>query len=262
MSAPSLTDQFQHAAASGASEFELALLVAQVVDPEVDPAAVRSFVDRLAQGLAGTADLTAESLLEVFIAEGFGQSSQTAVGLQHSNLAWVVAHRQGIPISLAVLLIETARRCGLSGHGVNFPGHFLVSINDRLVDPLRMQVIDPAQLSNAKIDEAQVQRLLNPASPQMVGLRMLNNIKALHLNTRDWARALDQVDYQLALCAGEAELCASLHFERGEYWQQLGAIEAARDAYNLCAELSQTPKLIAQARQQAQSLSGRGEVLH
>ena len=262
MSAPSLIDQFRQATASGASEFELALLVARVVDSEADPSVVRKFVDGLAETLTGTAVLAAQNLLDLFIDRGFGKSADRAVGLQHSNLAWVIAHRQGIPISLAVLLIETARRCGLSAHGVNFPGHFLVSIGEQLVDPLNMQVISAAQLNNDKMDEAQVQRLLHPASAQMLGLRMLNNIKALHLNKRDWAQALDQVDYQLALCADEAELCASLHFERGEYWQQLGAIEAARDAYNLCAELSQTPKLIAQARQQAQTLSGRGEVLH
>ena len=46
--------------------------------------------------------------------------------LRNSFLNEVLERRTGIPISLAVVYIEVARRAGLEVEGLNFPGHFLV----------------------------------------------------------------------------------------------------------------------------------------
>ena len=44
------------------------------------------------------------------------------------------ARRTGIPISLSVVYLEVARRTGLHAEGINFPGHFLLRCEGRIVD--------------------------------------------------------------------------------------------------------------------------------
>ena len=45
---------------------------------------------------------------------------------RNSFLNEVLDRRTGIPITLAVVYMEVARRAGLHVEGINFPGHFLV----------------------------------------------------------------------------------------------------------------------------------------
>src|SRR6516162_3810308 len=45
---------------------------------------------------------------------------------RNSFLNEVLDRRTGIPITLAMVYIEVARRAGVHVEGVNFPGHFLV----------------------------------------------------------------------------------------------------------------------------------------
>ena len=45
---------------------------------------------------------------------------------RNSFLNEVLDRRTGIPITLALVYMEVARRAGITVEGVNFPGHFLV----------------------------------------------------------------------------------------------------------------------------------------
>ena len=47
---------------------------------------------------------------------------------RNSFLNEVLDRRTGIPISLAIVYLEVARRAGLHVDGVNFPGHFLLRV--------------------------------------------------------------------------------------------------------------------------------------
>ena len=170
-----------------------------------------------------------------------------------------VFEHNGIPIALAVLVIEAARRCGLDAQGVNFPGHFLVKLADALVDPLSMRVLRPDEINTGN---QELERLLTPATPLMVGLRMLNNIKALHIANGRLDEALETIDFQMALDPENRESVSSLHYERGELWQQLGAHSAAKAAYLSCAEISPFPKLAEQAKVRADQLGDGDEVWH
>jgi heat shock protein HspQ len=44
---------------------------------------------------------------------------------QNSNLAYVIKHRRGIPVSLATIYLLVGRRLGIDIEGRHFPGHFL-----------------------------------------------------------------------------------------------------------------------------------------
>src|SRR4030095_383471 len=64
---------------------------------------------------------------------------------RNSFINEVLDRRTGIPISLAVVYLEVARRAGLQVGGVNFPGHFLLRARDATSSDARSDVviIDP-----------------------------------------------------------------------------------------------------------------------
>lgn len=62
----------------------------------------------------------------LFVEHGFTGDNDTYHDVRNSFLPDVLQRRRGIPISLAVLGIEVARRVGLPMWGVGMPGHFLI----------------------------------------------------------------------------------------------------------------------------------------
>ena len=109
-------------------EFAMALLVSEVIDPQIEGERLRqSFIDLLAP-IDQQESVDLRQLLAFFRQSGFASRRAEAADLSHSNLQWVIAQRQGLPIAVASLLIEAGRRYGLAAYGINFPGHFLVSL--------------------------------------------------------------------------------------------------------------------------------------
>lgn len=240
------------------TETEIALTVSQVIDSRVNRDETRNQLSALLADIATTDSPDVQQLLEGLSKAGFGagaRGGRQVIGTQHSNLQWVIARRSGIPISLAVIIIEAARRAGLVAHGINYPGHFLVRVDNQLIDPLQMQVLDPSSLNNP-LETTKI------ATPRALGLRMLNNLKGLSLHQHDWSRALELVDLQFALAGSHAETCATLHYEQGEFWQQLGAYTSARDAYLKCAQNCSIDSLKVKAKEKAAQMGKRHEVVH
>lgn len=105
-------------------------------------------------------------------------------GPQNSDLAWVLEHGKGNPISLACLLILIGRRCGFSIGGCNYPGHFLAHVKlggeILLVDCFnRGKMIPGADLiehqpfASHEVSEA----VQNPASAEAILKRILRNLE-------------------------------------------------------------------------------------
>ncbi len=240
-----------------ADEVRMAVLVARLLDPALDPGRLESRLRTLSEARpAGTEPWT-------YLDErGFSGNSVDYESLDNSNLAWVLDHRRGIPISLAVVLIRVARDAGHRAAGINFPGHFLVQVNDVLVDPFVMRSTDPATLvqrytsARGHVDP---EVLFAPASPLAVGLRMLNNVKLTHSRQAAWHKALDALDAQLALAPEQP----ALHLEQGELWRRLGAVAAARAAWERALALAEPESELAQAvRQRLDELGGSTDVVH
>jgi regulator of sirC expression with transglutaminase-like and TPR domain len=57
---------------------------------------------------------------------GFGGDPDRYYDVRNSMLADVLRRRSGIPITLAIVVIEVAERLGVAATGVGMPGHFLV----------------------------------------------------------------------------------------------------------------------------------------
>jgi regulator of sirC expression with transglutaminase-like and TPR domain len=69
------------------------------------------------------ADKLAAVLAHIFGRERFRGNEEDYYDLRNSFLNDVLERRTGLPITLAILVLEAAATAGLEAHGVSFPGH-------------------------------------------------------------------------------------------------------------------------------------------
>ena len=203
-----------------------ALLVAKLEYPTLD---LRLYLDQLEQlgaeaservsSLSDTADpLAKATAISAFLfkEKGFHGNTDSYDDPRNSFLNEVLDRRIGIPITLAIVFIEIARRAGVVINGVNFPGHFLLQVpshpdtpmNDYqhvVMDPFRdgkvLSEIDCLNLLRKHTGEGQTfdQRLLSPATKQDILVRMLVNLKRIYVRMRSFPQAHTITDLLLTI---------------------------------------------------------------
>jgi regulator of sirC expression with transglutaminase-like and TPR domain len=180
---------------------------------------------------------------------GFRGNEQDYYDPRNSLLPDVFDRKLGIPITLALVYCEVARRAGVRARGVSFPGHFLVRVDPPGEDaPV---AVDPF-FGGRSLDAPALQKLLErafpsqklalgehlaPASPRTMLVRMLINLKWIYATRGDFARALLALDRIISLTPDSVPALR----ERGLLAARLGAVEAAR------ADLSRLLELVPQA---------------
>ena len=135
---------------------------------------------------------------------------------RNSFLNEVLDRRTGIPITLALLYIEIARRAGVQAEGVNFPGHFLVRCRARRGSPYEDLIIDAfhggallsrellrrqaaAHGDEEEVDEDFESRLLPHATKPQILARMLLNLKRLYVHMHSFPQARDVTELLIAV---------------------------------------------------------------
>jgi len=233
-------------------EWDAGCLVTQALAPELDLARLHEHAADLVNACSRPREPW------IFLREQGFQGSRGDSLLATSRLDNVLATRSGIPISLGVLLIHLARAQGCETWGINFPGHFLVSVDTRLIDPFEMSEVSEADCLSRLSPPAR-QGAFVRAPARKVALRMLNNLKYQFASVARWDKALDMLDYQLALAPGDGAVL----FERGEFWLRLGAVDAARDALEKCiSSVNEKSELYQLAEEQLELMSGQHDTLH
>jgi regulator of sirC expression with transglutaminase-like and TPR domain len=106
-------------------------------------------------------------------------------GWQNSCLDRVLARRRGMPITLAVVSVEVARRVGVALAGVGLPGHFLVGDPhdpNWFADPYGSRIglnrDDCRDLLRGLGSDHWSPRFLVPTPPRLIIARILNNLRA------------------------------------------------------------------------------------
>lgn len=99
-----------------------ALALAAGADPALHPDPWLARLDRLAAGITSLDGL----VHRLFVEEGFAGNGRNYGDPRNSLLPHVLTRRLGIPISLAVVMLEVGRRADIALEGVGMPGHFLV----------------------------------------------------------------------------------------------------------------------------------------
>lgn len=215
-----------------------ALWIAAEEYPDLDHDAYLGYLDVVAGtvegrlGAALDADAARDALSEeVFVRQGFAGNASEYYDPRNSYLNEVIDRRRGIPITLAVVYLSVGRRLGMPVHGVNAPGHFLVRHGERVLDPFARgravtseTLLEQLRQMNVSDPEAHLQRLLSsPPDARAILVRMLGNLKANHLQRKDFVRSLAVVDRLVHLEPGNPLWLR----DRGALYQRLECARAA-----------------------------------
>jgi len=145
----------------------------------------------------------------LFEEQGFQGNANEYYDPRNSFLNEVIDRKLGIPITLSVVYMEVGRRLGLTLQGVGMPGHFLV----KHTGPAGYIYLDPFNrgriLSRQACEELFQQfygeqapfqgTFLAPVTKKQVLARLLSNLKAIYLQTKDYLKALAVVERLLLL---------------------------------------------------------------
>jgi regulator of sirC expression with transglutaminase-like and TPR domain len=234
-----------------------ALLIARDAHPGLDFDQQRARLDELAaplrhHRLVGMPETVQARVLSdyLYVVCGFHGAQSDYYDPKNSFLNDVLDRKVGIPITLAVVYIEVARRLGVDALGVGFPGHFLVRLGARSKDP-RTQlnepvIVDPFNhgrlLSTGALSEILTRtnvrvplsnEMLEPARTRHIVARMLMNLRGIYVSRGDSARLLLTLDRLIDLMP---ELSSEL-LERAKLYEQLGAPGAALADYERYLDL-------------------------
>lgn len=259
---------------------EAAVAVAQDEHPGLDPQAVLSDIDELAERLKRRLPADAMPLQRLrllnhyfFNELGFAGNVNDYYDPGNSYLHVVLLTRRGIPITLALLYLELAQQVGLHARGVSFPGHFLVKLKlaqgEVVIDPFSGRSLSKEELDERLLPYRREQGLtgdfevplglfLQPATAREILARLLRNLKEIHRGAQDWARAL-AVQQRLVILLPES---VEERRDRGIAYAELGQpLQALDDLTEYLAERPHAEDAAAVQRR-VNELQGHGRRLH
>jgi regulator of sirC expression with transglutaminase-like and TPR domain len=202
----------------------LGLAIARLIHPRLETRPYLARLDEMGAAVgsriakhAGDVERSVSILNEyLFGEEGFRGNEEDYEDPRNSFLNEVIDRRTGIPITLAIVYIEVARRAGMRADGISFPGHFLVRVpaqpigfttaEDLIVDPFERGAVLGAKecrrllrryLGNdgPLLDP----RMLPPASRKQIAIRMLLTLKHAYVRLRSFPQARDVAGFLLAV---------------------------------------------------------------
>jgi regulator of sirC expression with transglutaminase-like and TPR domain len=169
---------------------EAALLVASHANPGLDIGRTIELLDGIA---ARCSDRSFAGVIDhLFRSEKFAGNLDNYYDPSNSWLDEVVDQHLGIPISLAIIAIETGRRIDVPVVGIGMPGHFLVRdamSSETYADPFSGRMLDRdgcralfvATQGRVEFSDS----LLAPVGALAIISRLLANLKGIYLARRD-----------------------------------------------------------------------------
>lgn len=235
---------------------DVAITVAGIVGSADVTQSVRENIEALANSVRSS-DI--EEVIDSLKSQGFPSDSSSLNEIDKNRIDIALRQKSGNPITLAMILVGVADQIDLDCVGINFPQHFLVRIDRKLIDPLHMNVVTPAEMrawaKRKGIDRAP---LFSRATNRDIAIRMLNNVR-FALSSRDrFVDALRVLDYKSLLAADRPEI----YVEKSEVWLDLGDAGMAREMLEHALELIYTPSYKDAVRRRIQLLNRLDEVLN
>lgn len=208
---------------------ETALLLSSLAHPGLDLDRYRNHIRKLADEVkqrhydliqAGAEDNAQSRIaaLKHVISDQFGYTGNKDHynDLQNADLVRVIDQRKGLPIALSILALECARAQHWQVDGLNFPGHFLLRLEQdgaRLIfDPFnQFTILQAPDLRNllkqvAGQDAELSASFYKTASNRDILVRLQNNIKLRQIEAEDYQSALDTVETMRLFAPREVRL--------------------------------------------------------
>ena len=163
----------------------------------------------------------------------------------NSFLNDVLDRKLGIPITLAVIYMEVARRIEFPLFGVGMPGHFLLKHYDLdgcqiLIDCFESGKILSASDCQRRLNEIYSGQLtlqpdfLGAIPRRQILMRVLNNLRSVYLTRRNFRKALQIVDLILAIYPRSPEDVK----QRAVLLHELGSTSRALEDFDLYLKMS------------------------
>jgi regulator of sirC expression with transglutaminase-like and TPR domain len=238
-----------------------ALIIARTEYPNLDVDAYCARIEDLARRVKrqvselGDPSKSIAALNRVlFEEEGFRGNAEDYYDPRNSFLNDVLDRKLGIPITLAVVYMEVARRVGFPLVGVGMPGHFLLKHYDVegpeiVIDPFNRGSILTASDCQRFLDQiygGQLQlqpEFLMAVSRRQVLVRMLNNLKSIYLSSRNFRKALPIVDLILAIYPRSPEDVKQRAMLRWSLGQNRGALTDLDDYLKMSPDASDADEI-------------------
>ena len=245
-----------------------ALTFARIEYPQLDVEAYVERVEHLAARVSAKVSETGDpaqsiaALNEVlFQEEMFRGNTVDYYNPRNSFLNDVLDRKLGIPITLALLYMEVARRVAFPLFGVGMPGHFLLKHYDVSGHPILIDAFECGEI----VTEEDCQKKLNliysgqlvlqpeflmPVTRRQMLTRLLNNLKTIYLSQRNFRMALQIVDLVLVIYPRSPEDVKQRAVLRYNLDDLSGALKDFEDYVKMSPDASDTEEI----RQTALSL--------
>jgi len=191
---------------------EASIAVAQHAFPDLDVQHVLDEIDQFGDRLKKriSADASAvqrlQQLKHLFFTElGFGPNPNDFYAPENSYIHHILQSRRGIPISLAIIMMELGNQVGLKIRGVSFPNHFMLRVSlpqgEVIMDPLTgaslakqelQAMLDPYLEARGYVGDLQLPLnvFLRVSSSREILSRFLRNLKLIYTEHERWERLL------------------------------------------------------------------------
>jgi regulator of sirC expression with transglutaminase-like and TPR domain len=206
---------------------EATVAIAQHAYPDLDGQGVLDQIDQWGNKLKqritpDTPPIQRLQLLKHFFYNelGFGPNPNDFYAPENSYLHQIIENRRGIPISLAILMMELGQQIGLNIRGVSFPNHFMMRISlqqgEIIMDPLNGESLSKNQLQemldpylDAKGYRGELSLPLNiflrVSSSREILSRFMRNLKMIYSEDERWERLLGIQERLVILLPDSAE---------------------------------------------------------
>lgn len=245
-----------------------ALTFARIEYPQLDIEAYVERVEHLAARVSAKVRETGDPVQSIaalnevlFQEEMFRGNTVDYYSPRNSFLSDVLDRKLGIPITLALLYMEVARRVSFPLFGVGMPGHFLLKHYDVSGRPILIDAFERGEI----VTEEDCQKKLNliysgqlvlqpeflmPVTRRQMLTRLLNNLKTIYLSQRNFRMALQIVDLVLVIYPRSPEDVKQRAVLRYNLDDLSGALKDFEDYVKMSPDASDTEEI----RQTALSL--------
>ena len=173
------------------------------VDVDASLALLADVADELRTRIDGKGGVTVVPLLAAVLRDRLGLRGAGGGDPRAHYLHSVLARGAGVPLTCSVIWMAVGNRAGAHVEGVGLPGHFVVRVENALVDPFAGgELLDDAgvrrivgKVLGTDTDEVRLDpHWLAATSTREIVARMSRNLRRCYVSQQNWMLALRAAD--------------------------------------------------------------------